>query len=263
VRSSACRRPKWLKEAIVTESMNPNEVDLAHRSLAARGNGMHLVFYDSRSGTFGQVDTAFPTYHLQFDWQGRLWTDAGTIGTLDLTKLDFKNIQGTEGAAQKAWMRVDMSSKKVLPSGGYGITVSPVDGNVFVSVSTTNGPENKIWKIDPKTRKMTDYLLRPPGRLPHGIDHSTNGFVWFSAGSFHLARFDPKTEKFTCWELPGPKYPGTGKETGSTEYPYFLWVDQFDALGMGKDTVIVTGTSSDARIGYVSHIQPRPDPLAN
>ena len=76
--------------------------------------------------------------------------------------------------------------------------------------------------------------------------HSTDGIVWFSAGSGHLGRFDPKTEKFTYWELPGPKYPGTGKETGSTEYPYFLWVDQFDALGLGKNTVIVTGTSSDA-----------------
>ena len=126
------------------------------------------------------------------------------------------------------------------------ITVSPVDGNVFVSVSDHDGPENKLWKIDPKTRKMTDYPLPLPLRLSHGIDHSTDGIVWFSAGSGHLGRFDPKTEKFTYWELPGPKYPGTGKETGSTEYPYFLWVDQFDALGLGKNTVIVTGTSSDA-----------------
>jgi len=37
-------------------------------------------------------------------------------------------------------------------------------------------------------------------------------------------------------------------EAGSTEYPYFLWVDQFDALDMGTDTVIVTGTSSDSML---------------
>jgi hypothetical protein len=238
--------PRWIKETIVTESMKAEEIDLAYQSMASRGNGMHLGFYDSKTGTFGQVDTSFPTHHLQFDWQGRLWTDAGIIGTLDLNKLDFKNIPATEAKAQTAWMRVDPRTKRVLPSGGYGITISPVDGNVFVSVSTSNGPENKIWKIDPKTRKMTDYPLPAPGRLPHGIDHSTDGRVWFSAGSGHLARFDPKTERFTYWELPGPKYPGTGKETGSTEYPYFLWVDQFDTLGMGKDMVIVTGTSSDA-----------------
>jgi streptogramin lyase len=213
-----------------------------------------------------------------------------------------------------------MNTGTALPSGGYGITISPLDGNVFVSVSEADGPENKLWKIDPRTRKMTDYALPPPGRVPHGIDHSTDGMVWFSAGSGHLGRFDPKTEKFTYWDTPGPKYPGTGKETGSTEYPYFLWVDQFDALGMGRNTVVVTGTSSDAlfmfdpkteqftvfrmpypmpfftrgldgridnagagwkgrgiwasynsylpkysetRIGYISHIQLRPDPLAN
>ena len=238
--------PSWIKDTIVTESMKPEEIDIAYKSIASRGNGMHIGFYDSRSGTFGQVDTSFPTHHLQFDWQGRLWTDAGIIGTLDLKKLDFANIPATEAKAQSAWMRVDPQTKRVLPSGGYGITVSPVNGMVFVSVSTSDGPQNKIWKIDPKTRKMTDYPLPAPGRLPHGIDHTTDGRVWFSAGSGHLARFDPKAEKFTYWELPGPKYPGTGKETGSTEYPYFLWVDQFDALGLGKDMVIVTGTSSDA-----------------
>jgi streptogramin lyase len=312
--------PRWIKETIVTESMSPEEIAIAYQSMASRGNGMHLGFYDSKTGRFGQVDTSFPTHHLQFDWQGRLWTDAGIIGTLDLNKLDFKNIPATEAKAQTAWMRVDPRTKRVLPSGGYGITISPVDGNVFISVSTSNGSENKIWKIDPKTRKMTDYPLPAPGRLAHGIDHSTDGRVWFSAGSGHLARFDPKAERFTYWELPGPKYPGTGKETGSTEYPYFLWVDQFDTLGLGKDMVIVTGTSSDAlfifdpkterfstfrmpyplpfftrgldgriddaragwkgrglwasynsylpkysetRMGYVAHIQLRPNPLAN
>jgi streptogramin lyase len=312
--------PPWVRDTIVTESMRPEEIEVAAQWLASRGNGMHLGFYDSKTGTFGQVDTSFPTHHLQFDWEGRLWTDAGQIGTLDLNKLDFADLPGTEAAAQQVWMKVDPETKRVLPSGGYGITISPVDGVVFVSVSTSDGPENKLWKIDPETRKMTDYPLPLPGRLPHGIDHSTDGRVWFSAGSGHLGLFDPRTEAFTYWELPGPKYPGTGSETGSTEYPYFLWVDQFDALGMGRDTVVVTGTSSDAlfvfdprrerfttlrmpyplpfftrgldgriddpgagwkgrglwasynsylpkfaetRMGYVVHIQVRPDPLAD
>jgi streptogramin lyase len=90
--------------------------------------------------------------------------------------------------------------------------------------------------------------LPPPGRLSHGIDFTTDGNVWISAGSGHLGRLDRKTGKFTFWELPGAKFAGTGNETGSTEYPYFMWVDQFDTLGMGKDTVIVTGTTSDSTI---------------
>jgi streptogramin lyase len=102
--------------------------------------------------------------------------------------------------------------------------------------------------LDPKTQKYTDYPLPLPGRLSHGIDFTTDGNVWFSAGSGHLGRIDRKSGKFTYWELPGAKFAGTGKETGSTEYPYFMWVDQFDTLGMGKDTIIVTGTTSDSML---------------
>jgi hypothetical protein len=72
--------------------------------------------------------------------------------------------------------------------------------------------------------------------------------LWFSAGSGYLGRLDPKTGKFTSWELPGAKFAGTGKETGSTEYPYFLWVDQFDTLGLGKNAVVVTGTTTDSML---------------
>jgi len=64
-------------------------------------------------------------------------------------------------------------------------------------------------------------------------DFSTDGTLWFSASSGYLGRLDLKTGKFTSRELPGAKFAGTGKETGSTEYPYFLWVDQFDTLGLG------------------------------
>jgi hypothetical protein len=32
------------------------------------------------------------------------------------------------------------------------------------------------------------------------------------------------------------------------KYPYFLWVDQFDTLGLGKNTVIVTGTTTDSML---------------
>src|SRR5205814_2812128 len=100
------------------------------------------------------------------------------------------------------------------------------------------------YMLDPKTQKYTDYPLPPPGRLSHGIDFTTDGNVWISAGSGHLGRLDRKTGKFTFWELPGAKFAGTGKETGSTEYPYFMWVDQFDTAGMAMDMIIVAGTPS-------------------
>ncbi len=131
-------------------------------------------------------------------------------------------------------MRVDMDTKKVVPTNGYATAVSPIDGTVWLSVPEVNGPQNKLFMLDPKTGKYKDFLLPLPGRLSHGIDFSTDGTVWFSAGSGHLGHLDPKTGKFKYWDLPGPKFTGTGMETGSTEYPYFLWVDQFDYVWTGQ-----------------------------
>ena len=73
--------------------------------------------------------------------------------------------------------------------------------------------------------------------------------IWFplEAGT-RAAR--SQNRRVQILDLPGPKFAGTGMETGSTEYPYFLWVDQFDTLGLGKDTVIVTGTTSDSMLVF-------------
>ena len=242
--------PKWLPEAIATPTNDPTELDAAAKILAARNHSMELGYFDTKTGKFVSVDTPYNTHHLQLDWQGRVWTDGDVLGMLDTKKLDVNNPEATEGSAEKAWMRFDPKTKKVIPTTGYAIAISPVTGNVFIPIPQANGDGNRIWMLDPKTREMKDFPLPAPGRVSHGIDFSTDGNVWFSAGSGHLGKLDPKTGKFTYWDLPGPKFPGTGKETGSTEYPYFLWVDQFDTLGLGKDTVIVTGTTSDSLLVF-------------
>jgi len=240
--------PKWAAGTVALDTSDPAAKEMAAKFLTSRGHGMQLGYYDTKAKKFVGVDTSYNTHHLQFDWQGRIWTDGDVLGMLDTKKLDLNNVEGTEAAAQKAWMRVDTKTGKVIPTGGYATGVNPVDGTIWLPVSTVDGPQNKIYMLDPKTQKYTDYPLPPPGRLSHGIDFTTDGNVWFSAGSGHLGRLDRKTGKFTYWELPGAKFAGTGKETGSTEYPYFMWVDQFDTLGMGKDTIIVTGTTSDSML---------------
>ena len=240
--------PKWAKSTIATETNNPAEIDIAYGLLSKNGNNMELGFYDTKTNKFVTVDTAYNTHHLQFDWQDRIWTDGGgsAMGELDTKKLDLNNIQGTEVGAQKTWMRIDMDTKKMIPGTGYGEAVSPVDGTVWYTSPVAGGPANKLYMLDPKTGKFKDYPLPQPGRFPHGIDFSTDGNVWVSLGSGQLGRLDVKTGQWKFWDNPGLKFKGTGKETGSTDFPYYLWVDQFNASGLGKDTVIVTGTASDA-----------------
>ena len=240
--------PKWAANTVALDINDPAAKDIAAKALASRSHGMQLGYFDTKTHKFVGVDTSYNTHHLQFDWQGRIWSDGDVLGMLDTTKIDRNNVEGTEAAAQKAWMRVDTKAGRVVPTSGYATGVNPVDGTIWVPVPTVDGPQNKIFMLDPKTQKYTDYPLPLPGRLSHGIDFTTDGNVWFSAGSGHLGRIDRKTGKFTYWELPGAKFAGTGKETGSTEYPYFMWVDQFDTLGMGTDTIIVTGTTSDSML---------------
>jgi hypothetical protein len=242
--------PAWAKDTIVTGSKDPASIDLAYKSLAARGNNMELGYFDTKNSKFVSVDTAFNTHHLQLDWQGRIWADGGgsTAGMLDTKKLDFNNIEGTQVAAQKTYVRVDPETGKLIPGGGYGEAVSPVDGTVWYSSSVAAGPNNKVYMVDPKTDKITDYPLPAsgPGRFAHGIDFSTDGNVWVSLGSGQLGRLDRKTNEWKFWDNPGVKFKGTGAETGTTDFPYYLWVDQFNVSGLGKDTVFVTGSASDA-----------------
>jgi hypothetical protein len=94
------------------------------------------------------------------------------------------------------------------------------------------------------------------GIIPNPLD----GIVWASlGGSGHLARFDRSkcrqtwgagdqcAEGWTLYRSPGPLM-RTGSapnaEVGA-DFHYYLFVDQFDTLGLGKDVVVMNGTGSD------------------
>ena len=245
---SAADTPKWARQAIATET------EIRRRSRSRTSSGRRAAMACSSDSStpdrkFQQVDTVYNTHHLRSISRAALDQRAATSSrsACSTRKSSTRTIRSPPRPPRRRRGCGSTKRREKRPGSGYATAVSPVDGSVCTA-SVANGSENKLIKFDPATRKFTDYLLPAPGRLSHGIDFSTDGVVWFSAGSGHLGRLDPKTEKFTFWQLPGPKYPGTGAETGSTEYPYFLWVDQFNASGLGQNTVIVTGTSSDSML---------------
>jgi streptogramin lyase len=255
-------RPKWAKDVLVyQDGFGPVQIDQAASTSSApaagpasEGAGHHrqLGYFDIKTKKFVLIDTAYGTHHLQFDSQGRVWTslDATSLGMFDPSKFDPADPLGTEGQAQKMFEKIDQKTGKSVAGGGYGIIVNPVDGTVWRANPSPGGASNKLNKFDPKTTTFTDYPLPPPGRGPRGIDASTDGLIWFATGSGHLGRFDPKTEKFTYWETPGPKIKGTGPETGSADFHYYIWVDQFNTLGMGNNMVIVNGSNSDSLLVF-------------
>lgn len=247
--------PKWAGD--VTKDIGGSGAKLSGRDLRA---SRHLGYFNTNERKFVLIDTAFATHHLQFDNQGRLWTsgDNTRLGMFDPSKFDPTRPVDTEAGAQVGWAQIDSKTGKSTMGGGYGLSVSPVDGTIwranypgiFGQAPLPDLTGNRIDMFDPKTNTYRQYQLPLPGYGPRGADHTTDGKVWFATGSGHLGRFDPTTEEFTYWETPGPKIKGTGKETGSADFHYYIWVDQFNTLGLGKDMVISTGTNSDSLLVF-------------
>ena len=219
---------------------------------ADHGSNRGYVYFDTHTKRFSIVDTAVGLMHQEMDAEGRLWGSGGGswMSMFDTKKFDPRNPQESAIAAEKAFLAADAKTGKFAGS-GYGITISPLDGTVWRAHIAAAGEMNKLTKFDPKTGVSKDYPLPPPGRGVRGVDATSDGMIWFgAAGSGHLGRFNPKTETFTYWEDPGPKIKGMGPETGTAEFSYYLWIDRFDTLGLGKDTIIANGSNSDSALVF-------------
>ena len=100
------------------------------------------------------------------------------------------------------------------------------------------------------------------GFNPRGIDIDSNGVIWTAlASSNHIASFDRRLcmvlsgeaattgkhcpQGWKLYPIPGPKLQGVTAEIGS-DFNYFNYVDKFNALGLGRNTAMATGTMSDS-----------------
>ncbi len=155
----------------------------------------------------------------------------------------------------------------------YGIIPHP-DGSVWISRRFDvpgrlirlelgdNPPETCLSEVYEPPFGNPDVDEMKWGYGPRGIDVDRNGVIWTAlGGSGHLASFDrdkcavrngPTATGQHCavgWTLyptPGPKLKGTENASANADYHYYNWVDQFDTLGLGANTPIATGTTSDA-----------------
>ena len=153
----------------------------------------------------------------------------------------------------------------------YGVIPHP-DGSVWI---TRRFPvPGKLIRLDlgdnpPET--CISEVYEPPydpagdpndwGYGPRGIDVDRNGVIWTAlGGSGHMASFDRSKctvlngpsatgqhcrEGWTLYPTPGPTLKGV-EGSVNADYHYYNWVDQFDTLGLGANTPIATGTTSDA-----------------
>ena len=242
-------------------------------------NERQLVMYQPKTKKWTFADTCFGSHHLQFgfDKDETLWVSGAgeRAGWLD-TKVfeETGDVQKAEGWApfvldttgtgkitaefNKPGQPADAKKDTLIGgSGTYAVMPSPVDGSVWYTVNVFAGPGG-IVRFDPKTKLSEFYKIPKPGFAPRGGDIDSKGVVWVSLGSGHLGSFDrskckgplngPQAtgdqcpEGWTFYKYPGPGFAGLGDN--SAEASYYTWVDQHDAVGLGKDVPISTGNEN-------------------
>jgi hypothetical protein len=166
---------------------------------------------------------------------------------------------------------VDPAKDKRINAGFYGVAVGS-DGTVW---GTVLGFPGQLVRLAPGSNPPATALAEvydvpwdePKARIngfsPRGLDIDRNGVVWPVLASGHIASFDRRKctvklngpaatgkhcpEGWTLYPTPGPQFQGV-TDNGSADSHYYSWVDQFDTFGMGANTPIATGNSSDSLI---------------
>src|SRR5579863_3793437 len=170
---------------------------------------------------------------------------------------------------------IDPTKDTRLNAAFYGLAIG-TDGMIWGSVL---GFPGGIVRLNPGSNPPETALAeyyevpwkdpRAPvwGFSPRGMDMDRNGVVWVALASGHLASFDRSKckgplngptatgrhcpEGWTLYQTPGPKFKNV-TASGSADSHYYVWVDQFDTLGLGKNIPIITGNSSDSLLALVN-----------
>jgi hypothetical protein len=250
------------------------------------GANRHLSFYDPKTQKWTLIRTCFPTHHLNFarDRNHTLWTSPGVVGPGVIGWLNRRMFEET-GDEQKSqgWsphvldtngdgkrgeyvepdQPIDPKKDKRIALNMYAVAVSPSDGSIW---GTAIGYPGYVVRVvpgsDPTHTALTE-IYEPPvpvGFGPRGGDVDLNGVYWVSLASGHLGQFDrrkckvlrgPKAtgahcpEGWTLHPLPGPQLRDV-QTPGSAEASYYVWVDHFGILGLGKNVPIAMGNLSDS-----------------
>ncbi|MEZ5997534.1 MAG: hypothetical protein R3B98_02435 [Hyphomonas sp.] len=235
-----------------------------------------LGYYDTKSGDVQLIDTCYGTHHLQFDDKGVLWMsgDLFVVGWFDPSKYDPADPATLEQA--QGWAKPvadsdgDGTPDTPLIGFNYGIIPNPVDGTVWTAQPGGNPGDpidyrGRLVRYDPASGGFEAFTPPRPGAGPRGVDVDSKGIIWASlGGSGHLARFDRSKcaqtwgagdqcpEGWTLYRSPGPlMQTGDAPEDQiGADFHYYLFVDQFDTLGLGEDTVVMNGTGSDSLLAF-------------
>jgi hypothetical protein len=164
---------------------------------------------------------------------------------------------------------LDPTKDRRINAGFYAVAPTP-DGAVWGSSLGFPGAVVRLTPgANPPATALAELYELPYGApglpnvgfSPRGMDVDRNGVVWAALASGQMASFDRRKckgplngpaatgqhcpEGWTFYQEPLPQLQGVAGP-GSAEGSYYTWVDQFDALGLGRNTPIDTGNESEA-----------------
>ena len=188
------------------------------------------------------------------------------------------NVSGTgkREAFVAADKPIEPGKDKWVKAAFYGIMPSP-KGDVIWGQSMGPGfsriaqPALLIRMIpgsDPARTALSEIFQSPPGTFgSRGVDIDSKGVAWTVLSSGQMASFDRSKckeplsgpnaatgaqcyEGWTLYRLPGPQFKGVD-EKGSANHAYYIWVDLYDTLGLGKDVPIAMANGSESLLALV------------
>jgi hypothetical protein len=250
-------------------------------------SGRQVAILDPKTMKYTFVDTCFSTHHLQFGYDANdtLWfSGTGPVVAWLNTKMfdetgDAAKSQGwlpyvldTNGNGKRDdYVELDQPADAAKDtrielnglSGPYAVMPSPADGSIWFTTGVFGGRPSSVLRFDPKTGLSEIYNVPAPAFGIRGGDIDSNGLVWASLSSGHLASFDrrkckgplngPKAtgdhcpEGWAFYKYPGPGFDAIGDN--SAEASYYTWVDQHNTLGLGDNIPLSTANLND---GFVA-----------
>jgi hypothetical protein len=243
--------------------------------------GKGVDVYDPKTGKFDFVYLCFEAERIVFadDKDNTLYfsvaSNPGGIGWINTRVWDETH----DSEKSEGWCPAAAGIEK---PGAYGVAYNPVDGSVWYSdmqimpgrmIRMTRGSNppatctTEVYEVpyDPKGNG-------PGGNGSRGIDFDTNGVLWtpLSAEGI-LASLDRRKcnpvptgkdaltgkgcrEGWSFYPVPGPTFKtdpnGNSDPNIKADENYYMWVDRYDAAGLGKNVPILDGTTSDSLIAF-------------
>ena len=244
--------------------------------------GKGVDVYDPKTGKFEFVNLCFEAERIVFsdDKDNTLYfsvsNNPGGIGWVNTRVWDETH----DSEKSEGWCPAAAGIEK---PGAYGVAFNPSDGSVWYSnVQTMPGRLFRMTRGANPPSTCTTEVYEPPydakGNGPgangaRGIDVDTNGVVWTPlSAEGYLASFDRRKckpiptgkaaltgkacqEGWSFYPVPGPVFKsdpnGNSDPNIKVDENYYMWVDRYNASGLGNNIPILDGTTSDSLIAFL------------